>query len=143
MDPRFYRTFKVFAPLRTHWKKVSCEEYDCPEYRFGWVTTIDTSTELGQKRYHFITHDKERRYSHQQVTPTLHVFTYGPGQRPFYDEARHTHFAPIGRDPYYLVHDGDWRGNPTGNRVVHRSHEDWVDQFANNQSVLLDMQNRG
>jgi hypothetical protein len=142
-DPRFYRTFKVVAPLKSHWRQVSCEEYECLDYVHGWVTTVDTSTDIGQQQYHFITHDKERKYSYQKVSETIHVFMYGPGQRPFYDEGKHTHYVPVGRDPYYLVHDGDWRGNPTGNKLIHRSYRDWVDQFGENQLNLQDIQKRG
>jgi hypothetical protein len=142
-DPRHYRTFKVIAPLASHWKRATCEEYMCQDYTHGWATTVDTSTELGQKQFYFITHDKERKYSYQKLSATLHVFVYDSGQRPFFDEGKHTHFMPVGREPYYLVHDGDWRGNPTGNKLVHRNHQDWVDQFGENQNRLIDLQKRG
>jgi hypothetical protein len=54
-----------------------------------------------------------------------------------------THKIPIGRPPNFLVHDGDWRGNPTGRVRHHRNAEDWVEDFAENTDRFRQFQQRG
>jgi hypothetical protein len=139
--PEHYRSFSMRAPLDSHWRPATCEEVECEAYRSGWVTTVDTSDALGQRRYHFITHDPTRRHSMQHVGDSLFKFVFGPGQECFNS---HTHRAPIGRPALLLVGDGDWRGNPRGTPVrQHTSVDDFVDEFSNHQDRLLTALQRG
>jgi hypothetical protein len=146
MEPEYYKTYTMDLPLRTHWRFATCEEYECDDFVNGFVATIDTSTELGRKQYHFLTHDRTRRHSIQRVTETLFKFVYGPGNRCFRnvegDDRRHK--LPNGRPPFYLVAGGDWRGNPRGTpTMIHRRPEDWADDFANHQDKLSEVFRRG
>src|ERR1700733_771451 len=79
-DPRAYKTYGASMPLRTHWRTGTCEEAGCEAHRSGWVTTVDLSTDLGQKQAHYIMHDKSRRWTMQRVSLTIVKFVYGPGQ---------------------------------------------------------------
>jgi hypothetical protein len=135
LDPRHYKSYGITAPLASHWRRATCAEYECADYVHGFVATIDTGTELGQRQFDYLTHDKERKYSMQRVSLTTFKFVYGPGNRCFKSGE---HRVPIGRPPLLLVHDGDWRGNPTGNVVRHTRVENWVEDFAEHQSVLAE-----
>lgn len=141
--PEFYKTYTVSAPFRSHWRKATCEEYECDEFMHGFVLTIDTTTELGQRQLFFVTHDKTRSSSLQRVGESIIKVFYGPGT-PCFEPKRSTHRVPIGRPPFYLVSGGDWRGNPRGiETLVHRRPDDWVDSFANNQINILEAKKRG
>lgn len=135
-DPRAYRTFRAVAPVSTHWQRVSCERYECDDYRKGFFIDVDVSTDLGAAQYNYLArNDKSRKPTIQKMAETVYRFTYGPGSRPFAGN-NHEHYWPLGRPPYYLVHDGDWRGNPTGFKRYFDRVEDWIDMSANHQDQL-------
>jgi hypothetical protein len=141
LGPEHYKTYTMAAPLASHWRRATCEEYECDGFLNGFVLTVDVSSDLGRKQYHFVTHDKERRYSMQRVSQHLIKFVYGPGNQCF---KRGDHRVPLDRPPFYLVSGGDWRGNPRGTkRTIHRRPEDWVDDFANHQIGISDAIKRG
>jgi hypothetical protein len=127
-------------PLSTHWRPVSCEEYECDQWVMGWDTVVDTSTELGKKQHHFLTHDRSRSYTMTKEGFTLVRFHYGPGNRPFAGP-KHDHKVRVARQPNLLVVGGDWRGNPNRTpTTVHCNPEDWADDFANHQNKLANAQ---
>lgn len=142
--PQHFMTYEWSAPLRSHWRKATCEEYECDDFINGFVLTVDLSTELGKKQYYFVTKvDRERSYSMQRVTQTMVKFIYGPGN-PCFAPKRNTHRVPIGRPPFYIVAQGDWRGNPRGTpRYLHRRAEDWIDDSANHFNRLAEAAKRG
>jgi hypothetical protein len=141
MGPEHYKTFGMAMPRATHWRPATCEEVDCPNYLSGWVTTVDLSTELGQRQHHYLTHDTERRPSVQRVSLTLVKFVYGPGFRCFRSGE---HVVPLGRPPRLYVAGGDFRGNPRGTPTrVHTRAEAWVDEFATHQDQLATAIGRG
>ena len=129
-----FKTYGWSMPLRTHWRPASCEEYGCADYQHGWVTTVDLSTDLGQRQYEYCSHDRTRSFHMQRVSETLAKFVYKPGSRCF---AWEDHHVPLGRPGLFTVTGGDWRGNPRG--VPQRRHaraEDWIDDFANHQDTI-------
>lgn len=134
-----YKTYSMRFPLKTHWRQATCEEVDCEAYRCGWVTTVDIGTELGQKQFYFITHDKERSCSMQKSGDTLFKFLFGPGQRCF---ASGNHRVRLERIPQALVIPGDFRQR-TGPVQVHKRIDDWVDDFANHQNRIKTQLERG
>jgi hypothetical protein len=131
-----YKSYSVLAPPRSHFRKATCEEYECIGWKYGFVTTVDLSTDLGQRQYHFLTHDKKRTYSMQRVSLELVKFIYKPGTICMDWDS---HRVPIGRPPRLYVADGDWRGNPTGRYRIHDRIEHWVEDFGLNQNKLLDL----
>lgn len=140
MEPQAYRTYRVSAPLRTHWRPADCDEYECDAYLHGFVLTVDLSTELGQRQAHYVRHDRSRRCHEQRIDLTTTKFVYGPGNRCFsYSE----HRVPIGKPARLLVVGGDWRGNPLGFRRVHTKVEHWVEDLALNQNWLAERAQRG
>jgi len=141
MTPDAYKTYRILAPLETHWRPATCEEFDCAAYLNGWVTTIDESTALGSKQAYFIRHNKTRRYTEDRLSSGLTQFSYGPGNECF---ASSTHVVSVGRPDRLIVDGGDWRGNPLGTpRVVHTNPEFWVEDFAENQQKLAETIEKG
>lgn len=136
--PQHYKSYSMRAPIRTHWRLATCAEYECEGYVHGFVTTVDLTSDLGQKQYYYLTHDKERSYSMQRVTRDLVKFVYGPGNRCF-----NLHRMPVGRPPRLLVVGGDWRGNPRRERTVHTNVDDWVDDARNHQDKIATIIQRG
>lgn len=141
MQPQNYKTYSVRAPLSSHWAKATCEEVDCDGWLYGFVTTVDVGTELGQRQFHFLTHDKRRSYSMQDIGAGLFKFVYRPGNICMnYQE----HRAPIGKPPLLLVVGGDWRGNPLHAPTIrHRSVDNWVEDFSLHQNRITDIIKKG
>jgi hypothetical protein len=137
LPPQSFKSYSMTMPLSTHWKKVSCEEFECEQYVLGWETVVDISTELGKRQYDYCHNDKTRSFRETREGFTLVRFSYGPGNRPFAG-SRHEHRIRVSRPPNFLVRGGDWRGNPRRTpTTVHRNPENWVDDFATHQEKLI------
>jgi hypothetical protein len=128
------KTYAIIAPRSTHFRPATCAEVDCPHYLNGWRTTVDMSTELGQRQAYHIAHDAGRSYQVEKVSATLVAFTFPAGQRCFRSA---DHQVRVGKPEIYVVREGDWRGNPRrAEPRVHKRPADWVDDFANHQDRL-------
>lgn len=138
-SPNAYKTYSMRFPLKTHWRKATCEEAGCEAYQFGFATTVDTGTELGQKQYYYLTHDRERTYTMQHVGATLYKFVFPPGQRCFKSS---THRVRLERTPTVAVTPGDFRAFTGPPRIFQRV-DDWVDDFANHQDRVNILKARG
>lgn len=140
--PENFKTYTMAAPFASHWRPASCEEYECDDFLHGFVMTIDFSSDLGQRQLHYLTKvDKDRRYHMQRTGPYEVKLIYGPGNPCF---KRGEHRVPLDRPPFYLVSEGDWRGNPRGVRPrSYQRPEDWVDDFATHQNRIVDTLKRG
>lgn len=133
------KTYQVLTPVHTHFRAATCAEVDCPQHLHGWQTPIDESTELGQQQAWYIRNQSGRRYTeNRDLLPGVTVFAFQAGQRCFAQ-----HKARLDRPELFLVRDGDWRGNPTGNKRQHTRPEDWVEDFATNQQQLADQLEKG
>ncbi len=104
------RTHQVATPLRTHFRKATCEEVGCLAYRHGWALNLTGLDEgdIWQAR------NSGRRYR-EEAGETGMVLIFEPGQPCF---AASTHRVPADRPPIFLARDGDWRGNPRGTEPV-------------------------
>lgn len=141
MPARMYKTYAFARPLKTHWRKASCEEVSCQAYVSGWKTVIDESAELGRAQAHYIRHDRSRSPSEERTPEGLTEFRFAPGQKCFQGGS---HKLPIERDPLFLVKGGDYRGNPMGVTTrVCRNASEWVDDFDEHQHLLADAIKRG
>jgi hypothetical protein len=136
-----YKTYGWSMPVSTHWRAATCEEVGCEAYRYGWVSSFDLSTDLGQRQFEHCKADKTRSFSIQRPAPTLVKFVYTPGNRCFQAA---DHRLPLGRPARFYVAGGDYRGNPRGDRtVVHSRAEDWAEDFAEHQDRLATAIERG
>src|SRR6266540_1077731 len=115
------KTYSMVAPLSSHWRDATCEEVDCLNWRNGWKTFINTSTDLGHRQIAYIRHECGRRFTEDREGAAV-VFTFSPGQRCFT-----AHKVPLERDPLLLVRMGDWRGY--GPTRVHQRPGDWIEDM--------------
>ena len=111
------------------------------DYINGFTLTIDISTPLGQKQYDFCTHDRERSYTIDEQGMYVRHFIYPPGTRGFAG-AVHDHRLPVGREPLLFVRAGDWR-RYLAPAYQHAYVDDWVEDFAENQNRITEIQKRG
>lgn len=129
-----YQTYSITAPADTAVRS-ACERANCQQWRYGWESPIDESTELGQMQAAYIRHQSGRTFREMRTEAGLTVFRFESGQRCFADH---------GTQPeIYLVRDGDWRGNPTGQQRQHTRAQDWVEDFGEHQLRLVDQQKKG
>lgn len=131
------KTYSIRSPLATHFRKATCQEVDCANYTNGWLTRLDTA--IPQQAQ--LANDIRLRLGRKFVAVergTIVEFTFPPGQQCF---ARHQ--VPLQRPEFYVVRDGDWRGNPRGTAPVQRTADDWLDDFANHQDRLKTAIERG
>lgn len=132
-----YKTYALSSPLTSHTRVATCEEVDCLNYANGWKTVLDVSTGHGQEASRYIAHHSGRRYRAVQQGDTI-TFYFPPGQQCFTE-----HRLPLHREPLYVVRGGDWRGNPTGERMKHVRAADWVEDFALHQQRVADQHEKG
>lgn len=116
------KTYQAVLPLATHWRKATCAEVDCGYYLGGWQTIVPAGSELEA-----LVRGSGRRFTEERQPGGLIEFSFGPGQACF---KAATHRVPSGRPERLFVRDGDWRGNPTGQRREHTRADDWIDDMA-------------
>lgn len=133
-----YKTYRIASPLATHWRDATCAEADCEHHRDGWQSTIDEATVLGQQQAHYIRRQSGRGFTEERLASGLTRFTFPAGQSCFAGP----HRVPVGRPELYVVRDGDWRGNPTGQSRTLRP-QDWIDDFGEHQNRLADQMKKG
>ena len=133
------KSYVIAAPAATHHRPASCEEADCQAHALGFTTTVDESTELGQRQAHYLRNDRSRPVpAVERGSDGLTRFAYPPGTRCFGG-----HSVPNGRPERFFERDGDWRGNPRGQVREFTRPGDWVDSFAEHQQRLADRLERG
>jgi len=134
-----YKSYRIVAPLATHWRPATCDEVACPSHLNGWQTAVDEATDLGQRQARYIRRDSARGFSEARRADGLTVFTFTAGQQCFTQ-----HQTRLDREERFLVTGGDWRGNPLGTpRVEHTKPEFWVEDFAEHQDSLARAFNGG
>jgi len=127
--PGAYKTYQIAAPVSTHYRTGTCDEAGCLAQRHGWQTTVDESTDLGQRQAHYIRRLSGRRYVERRTEAGLTAFTFEAGQTCFAE-----HKIPLDREEFYAVRDGDWRH--LGGPRLHTSPDAWVDDFGEHQDRL-------
>ncbi|MBC2903139.1 hypothetical protein [Streptomyces cupreus] len=136
-DPRMpveaYQTFSVKSrPDRA--VKTVCERVGCKQWRHGWESLIDESTQLGRDQAAWIRTQSRRTFREQRNAVGLTVFRFEPYQRCFQDHQT--------MPEKYVVRGGDWRG-VVGKVRVHQRPEDWVEHVQQHMGLLLDERNKG
>ncbi|MEV7470272.1 hypothetical protein AB0O20_27765 [Streptomyces kronopolitis] len=134
MPVQAYQTFSITTPRDTA-VRAACEQVGCAAWRFGWESTIDERTQLGQQQAAYIRGQSHRTFREQQRGDGLTVFRFDSGQRCFAEHQT--------RPEIYAVRDGDWRGNPTGRTRQHTRPQDWVEDFGEHQQRIADQRKEG
>ncbi|MDX3515878.1 hypothetical protein PV755_44475 [Streptomyces caniscabiei] len=132
MPVEAYQTWSVQSRPDKRVRSV-CERVGCPQWRNGWESTIDESTELGQRQAAFI-RGSRRTFREQRNGAGLTVFRFESGQRCFAD---HQTMPEL-----YLVRGGDYRAK-VGEVRVHKRAEDWVEHVQQHMGHLLDERDKG
>lgn len=125
-----YKTYSIASPLATHFRPATCQEVDCANYAKGWLTRLDTADPKQAGLANDIRMKLGRKFMAVE-RGTVVEFTFPPGQQCFAQ-----HRVPLDRPEFFVVRDGDWRGNPRGTAPVQRNAADWQDDFANHQDRL-------
>lgn len=136
VEPRLpaaaFKTYAISSPLSTHYRDGTCEEAGCLAQRHGWQTNVDEATDLGEKQAHYIRKLSGRRFRERRTEIGLTAFEFEAGQRCFA-----AHKVPLDRPEFYIVRDGDWRGNPYGTKAyLHSGPDSWVNDFGEHQDRL-------
>lgn len=113
----------------------TCRQVGCEGWRNGWETIVNEATDLGRRQAAYIRTQSRRTFREQRTAGGLTVFRFESGQRCFAEHKT--------RPELFIVRDGDWRGNPTGRRRVHKNPADWVEEFAEHQIGIAEQVKRG
>jgi hypothetical protein len=93
----FDKVFRIFRPLRTHWRKARCEEVACSHYLLGWQTNVDEASEIGKEQGLYIRYQSGREFTEVRVA-TVTTFTFRAEQQCF-----RGHQLPREQDPYFII----------------------------------------
>lgn len=139
-----YKTYSIGQPLSTHWRRATCAEVDCPRYVNGWTTELypADSTQHQIAANWIRSQRRTLRFTEELCEDGLVVFSFESGQECFKGRDGQ-HRAPLGRLPLLINRDGDYRGNPTGRKLVHTRAEDWRDDLGEHLGHLADIRKRG
>lgn len=132
--PQAYQTFSVRSRPDKAVRTV-CEQVACQAWRQGWESSIDERTDLGKAQAAYIRTESGRTFREMRTEAGLTVFRFESGQRCFADHKT--------RPELYLVRDGDFRGNPTGQRRQHVRAADWVDDMQEQLGRFNEDRRRG
>ena len=128
------QTYRISAPVPTHWRSATCKEVDCPHYLNGWKSIIDESKGFGQQQAAYIRHHSGRHFREERENG-LTIFIFSPGQKCFRE-----HKARLDRQELFIKLPGDWRNYGSG-RVLRPA--DWLEDFAENQDKLASIKKGG
>lgn len=118
--PQDYLTFRIVAPIATHWRPATCEEFECGAYARGWTTTVPS---LGAQ-VDYIRSRSGRRFTEVINADGTVTFTFEPGQRCF---GAADHRVALGRPAHCLVRHGDWRASKP--LRTHSGPDAWLDDL--------------
>jgi hypothetical protein len=140
MPPQMYKTHTLAQPLRTHWRRATCAEVDCPRYLNGWKSVLDMTGQDGQNAAAWIRSMSGLHFTESATGPSELTFLFPAGQMCARADR---HRLPLGRDPLMLVRGGDHRGNPSGLKHLFGRAEDWRDDLGEHLDVLREQKQRG
>lgn len=119
------KTYSIRAPLATHFRPASCEEYGCDALAHGWMSPIDESTDLGARQAHYIRTESGRKFVEQRAEDGKTLFVFEAGQECFTP-----HHVALDRPELFIVRDRD--------QIQRRTPESWVDDFLTHQQEIAD-----
>lgn len=131
-----YKTYQIVSPLATHWRAATCAEVECPNYQRGWRLRVEG---LPPEMLH-AAKTSGRKFTELNVTATENWLVFEAGQ-PCFRASEHRML--LDKQEIFIVRDGDYRGNPTGNVRKHTRPEDWQEDFAEHQDKLAQRLQQG
>ena len=133
MPPEAYKTYSITQPADL-FVKTACENAGCDAFAYGWVTTVDEATPIGETQARYIRYGAKRTFREQR-DGALTVFTFDPGQRCFAEHRT--------RPEHYRVSGGHWQMPFRQPLRDHVNAADWVEDFAEHQQGLADRLAKG
>lgn len=134
MAPSSYKTYQIAAPTKTHWRRATCAEVECPHYVNGWRVRMEG---LDDQMLH-TAKNSGRTWRHLAVSMTENWLVYEAGQ-PCFQAVNHR--KRIDREEIFIVRHGDWR--QTFSSETHANPENWQTDFAEHQDKLATEQQKG
>lgn len=137
LPPQALKSYVLLSPRDTT-VVAACRDVGCPHWAHGWVSAVDESTTTGSMQAEYIRSGRSGREFRELPGRTpegLTAFRFGPFQRCFREHRT--------RPETGLVRGGDWRGNPRGERRVHKTLADWQEDFGEHQSRLAQAIEKG
>ncbi len=131
-----YKTYQILAPTSTHRRPATCAEIECPNYLKGWRLRVEG---LPPDMLH-AARTSGRKFTELHVAEGENWLVYEAGQACF---KASQHRVPLDKQEIFVVRDGDFRGNPTGNVRKHTRAEHWVEDFAEHQDNLTRQMQQG
>lgn len=132
------KTHRIAAPISTHHRAAKCSEVECEAFKHGWVTSIDESTDLGNRQAGYIrSGNSGRHFTESRLSGGLVSFTFPSGQECF---AAHT--VSLERNPLFVAYSGDHRGR-VGGVTKFSSADSWMDHLHSETAPFLDAIERG
>lgn len=134
MPPQAYKSYVIRSPRDVE-VRTACEDAGCLAWRHGWDTVIDERTTLGKSQGDYIRQKSGRAFRELATEEGVTVFRFEAGQRCFADHKT--------RPELYVARGGDFRGNPSRERRVHKTPADWLEDFGLHQQRLVTAISRG
>lgn len=119
--PGAYQSFIT----RARWRTATCAEVGCGQWREGWVTTVDESTQLGREQGDYVRHHSGRRYRERRTETGWTAFEFHPGQTCF---AAARHMIQADEPGFGFLVPGDHRAT-TGPVKAYDRLDQMVDDF--------------
>ena len=90
--------YRIAAPIKTHRRKATCKEVDCPHFLIGWKTVLDESKPRHMRVIEWLRAGKSGlHFKEERDVEGLVAFTFPRGQRCFYAP----HSARLEREAVY------------------------------------------
>lgn len=139
LEPQQRQTYRILAPVATHWRSATCEEVECGLFADGWRLRKELVNErdldfIKRSRRQFIELDLSEGEIWLVFAPGTPCLLQWATGLPFTE--RH-HKLPTGRPEFYTVQPGDFRMRCGEARVFDRG-DQWVDDFACHQDRILE-----
>jgi len=133
------RTYQIDQPIATHYRRARCAEVQCRAQANGWRMGYDLTDPDRRAAARWIRDHSGRTYTHE-ITDNGNkiIFTFAAGQECF-----EQHRIPLGREPFYVVRGGDFRGNPERIRSTHATADTFIDQWADDLDRINTVRERG
>jgi hypothetical protein len=131
LPPQRMKTYELRQPLATHFRVVSCKDFDCAAYLNGWVMGYDLTDPAKVEAANLIA-KAGRKFTHE-IVETKVIFTFPAGENCFV-----VHQVSVEREPIAIVRGGDWRGNPRGEGRKHVNVIDWRDDMGEHLEKIHD-----
>lgn len=143
LPPGLVKSYVLLSPRDTT-VVAACKDVGCPHWAHGWETAVDTRTPLGKQQAEYIRSGRSGREFRELTSVPVErgvaaggivVFKFAAFQRCFRE---HRTRPEVG-----LVRGGDWRGNPRGEKRVHKTLADWQEDCGTHQQRLVQAIERG